>query len=125
MLGTNRLNHEIVPVSFPQRLLRLLRQKDLSSASDRANPDRVMHVETDVPPIKKRGRTRMYAHSHLEPQCMGPRLLGKVVLGVNGSKNRRHRLSEDGEELISATIDYVAVLASNRSTQELPVLRQD
>ena len=65
MLGADRLNHEIVAVSFPQRLLRLLRQKDLSSASDRADPDCVMHIETDVPPIKKRGRTRMYTHPHL------------------------------------------------------------
>ena len=55
---------------------------------------------------------------------MGPGLLGKVVLGVDGSKNRGPRLSEDGKELISATVDYVAVLASNRSTQELPVLLQ-
>src|SRR6266568_853220 len=55
---------------------------------------------------------------------MGPGLLGKVALGVDGSKNRRHRLSEDSKELISATVDNVAVLASNRSTQEKAVLRQ-
>src|SRR6266581_3544380 len=65
LLGANGLNHEIVPVSFPQCILRLLRQKDLSPASDRANPDRMMHVETDVSPIEERRRARMYAHSNL------------------------------------------------------------